>query len=206
MFLSLRGSAFYPKNTQTFLLIPHLRSPDNLEGKPGNPGEFDSPGQYLSEFIDGPGIRVGYDKEDLTCGYFQGDYRHSVPLGIMAKYSLEENYVRGIIHLENDDPDVWNPGLNLITVQLSFYGCYRWENCKGMVIAEITYKQGGSLWVRLEEAVKWEDYIFALRQLVVSSQTPLFEISVKKDLYDIASAGIFLASDGRVYIGGEVDF
>jgi hypothetical protein len=61
---------------------------------------------------------------------------------------------------------------------------------------------------RCEEAVVYRpwDAIFAMRQIVWNDLPALFEFSLTKRFYNIASFGAYAATDGRIYIGSSIDF
>lgn len=202
LFLSLRGAAVYRKTMETYLLIPHFTH--SL-----NPAEFDSPPQYLPIFLNAVGIRIGYISERFEVGYSQGDWRHSIPMGLNIKYKHKDFFIRTLIQLENSDPLIFALDLYRVFGQASFVSRFKLQHFDILGIAEISYDANGEWWIRIEEGIEYKTFMFAMRQIVnISSQNNpfLFEVSIKKNFFDITSFGIFAATDGRIYIGSEIKF
>jgi len=200
IFFSGRGAATYRQNEDTFLLF----SPQEYYK---NPGELDSNPSYFQVHRNGPGIRVGYRKEKYEVAYSQGDFRHSIPTAFLGKLNLGEDYLRLIVFSEYENPVIFQRDTLRRQVQLSYVGM----RSIGLgldfgYLAEVTYHQSGKWWTRLEEAVRWEGFTLALRQLWAPNESLLHEIGLKKNLEDVLSVGIHYASNNRFYLAGQIDF
>lgn len=199
--LSLRGAAVYSIDTETYLLVPHYSSTND-------PAEFDSPPQYMEEFVNAAGLRIGLSRGRFAFGYSQGDYRHLIPMGAVARYDDGRFGVRVLAQLYNYDPlvyDIANYRLRLQTTATAHETFGDWT-VKGL--AEF-YLVEDSRWdFRFEEAVVYDpwDVTFAMRQIAWNDLPALFEFSLSKRVGGLVSLGAFAGTDGRIYIGTSVDF
>ncbi len=199
MFISMRGAATYRQNYDTLLLV-YPYSVTN------NPAYFDSPAQFIPVFKTAAGIRAGFFFDHFEAGYSQGDYRHNIPAAAMVKYETEDYYVRGVFQFEHVNPFVYEPTNFNTCAQVSLGGNYSLGDFILRGIAETTLMSTNTIEVRFEEAVEYQKITFAIRELILNNQSPLFEASIKKNFYDVASLGLYGASDGRTYVGTEIKF
>ena len=199
IFVSLRGAAVYTLNQETLLLIPPYTSTNN-------PAEFDSPPQYISRFITGPGGRAGYRDDHLEIGYSQGDNRHYIPAAVLVKYTYEQFYARAAFQFEHANPLLFDPTDFNTQEQLSLGGNFGWNGWSFLFISEATYDSTNTLRIRLEQAVEYSGYRLAFRAMILNNQNPLFEGSIQKNLEGMASIGLMAASDGRAYIASSIEF
>jgi len=198
-FLSFRGAAVYKQNTETFLIIPHYTVTNN-------PAEFDSPVQYLPEFFNAAGVRIGFIRQNFEIAYSQADFRHNIPISAILKYSMDGLYLRGLFQLYYKNPLVFISTNIGMMGQLSAGGEVQIGDFKINSVLDINYGNNNRFWMRLEEALTYQDYTLGIRQFFMNYAAGLYEISIKKNFYRTASIGIFAASDKRAYLAMEVDF
>jgi hypothetical protein len=198
-FLSLRGAGNYQPNYDTFLLLPSFFSFDNA-------GEFDSPPQYLQRFLTPAGIRVGFVSDNLEIGYSQGDFRHAIPMAARVRYTGEGYTFQALLMRVNSDPLTYDLKNFYLTFQPSAKGELRFGEWSLLGFAELNWVEGWKISVRLEEAVSFNEFTFALRQIIPNDLPALFEFSLTKSFYSLCSLGVFASTDGRVYIGTKIDF
>ncbi|GEM_PF-1278681 len=222
-FISFRGAALYQFNTETYMLLPaYINSNNTAE-------TYDSPQQYINNAINyvipPPGIRVGYMDQNFELGYSQGDFRHDIPIAFLGKVTFDNFYIRALFQHSEIITNWFDPGLTNIATcsQLSFGGNYRIGEFLLCGIIEGVYWGGGTtnpsdqtynplsgnIWVRLEEAITWHEFTLAFRELVMNYAPTLYEVSLKKEFFDVDSFGILIGSDGiytRFYIGDEIYF
>lgn len=209
--VSLRGASSYPLSRDTYLMVPHTYYD-------GNPGEFDTPEQYLPDQMSAAGVRVGYYSDTLQIGYAQGDWRHIIPRAVMVKYTAERFGIRGLFQHQCVDAEDWISLLQEhdFTYQLTLTGSLPFGAFNLYGVAELTvsdfYTTAHELtyWVRLEQALEWNRFVFALRELLYvdsdGSTSFLFEGSVSRWFYDAVELGVFASTDGRIYVGTRVSF
>lgn len=199
-FFSPRGAATYRENFHSYLLVTPYYHVSNV-------AEFDSPSQFQAMFPTGPGIRIGYAGEHFEVGYSQGDFRHVIPSGIMAKAFGDDWYVRGVVLSEYADPLVYRADQKRHKAQLS-YGqhFYLTQEFRLAGIAEATYFQNGVWVMRFEEAVQFHGYTLGIRQLVKTASSMLLEFSFTRNFENAISVGVYYASTGNIYFGSEINF
>ncbi len=201
-FISLRGAASYQMNYDTILLF----APYNLLD---DPAQYDAPLQYIPNFVNAAGIRAGIRTDSFELGYSQGDFRHLIPSSIIARYSSDIFYVKGIVQYEHADPSSFDPTDYNIFCQISSGANYKAGEFKLQGMAEVTeFYTNNSYrsWLRLEEGVEYQGYTFGIRELLMSYAPTIYEFAIKKNLYDLVSIGFQYATDGRFYFGTLIDF
>ena len=198
-FFSMRGASAYPKNRETFLLIPHYFNQDN-------PGEFDTNNYYLKEQKFAPGIRIGYESKNILFAYSQGDFRHLIPMSMIIKFSLNNFYIRGLIYSINDNPLIYKDDLYTQTFQLSSLYKIQLDKFQFGILIEDTYifKSSNNIF-RAEQYVSAYNVTFGLREILNNSNF-LMEISIQKEIENIVSIGIFANTDNKIYIAALIDF
>ncbi len=199
VFISLRGAANYLQNTDSFLLlIPYKIQKET---------EFDSPDIYKELFPSYAGIRFGFDFSNFIFVYSQGDYRHMIPSGVMAKFMIKDFYIRGVSLFYHNNPVVYEPENLYFVNQLSMRKDFNIFDFLVSAIFDITHYTDGDLIVRVEEGITYNKITLALRELYnIKDSKFIFEFSIKKNFADIFNIGLQLATDGRIYIGTQVDF
>ncbi|HBE03944.1 MAG: hypothetical protein A2096_11325 [Spirochaetes bacterium GWF1_41_5] len=200
--LALRGAAVYRKDFRTMLLIPHYYFS-------GNPAQFDTPAQYLPVHKNAAGIRIGWFTENLEIAYSQGDWRHSIPMAALARFQYKNFSVRALCQIENDNPLEYEFSYYTFLEQLSAVLEIPVSAVTLAFITEATYHEDGKWWLRSEQAVMYKGFTFALREIYYRFKKNfpvLFEASFRKNFYNIASLGIFAATDRRIYLGSEIFF
>ncbi len=199
MFLSLRGAAVYRLNYESILLFTPYYFSDN-------PTQFDAPAQYIPEFTTAPGIRFGIKTESLEIGYSQGDFRHLIPSAVILRYTGDNFYIKGTIQYEHANPAIFEPENFHIYGQLSSMINYPVGDFNIICIAEITTYYQNRTWLRLEEGLKYAGITLGIRELMVNDLYTLYEFSIKKELYELASIGFLFSTDGRIYAATEINF
>lgn len=199
-FFSGRGAATYRENHDTYLLFsPHIYD--------RNPGETDEMPQYLRVYRTGPGIRLGYHAEKFEVGYSQGDFRHSIPSAFLGKINFGEDYARLVVYSEYENPLVFDRNLLYRQVQMSYAGMRPLSGPFNIgYLAEVNYHQLGRWWVRLEEAIQYEHYTLAMRELKAPDEPLLLEVSLKRNIENLMGLGLHYSSNGRVYLAASIDF
>ncbi len=199
-FLSLRGAAVYRLDTETWLLLPAYRSTNN-------PAEFDAPPQYRDEFLNAAGIRAGIMTGNFEVGYSQGDWRHSIPMAVLVKYTGDWFEAKAVLQLHNADPFVYEFANYRARGQANFRAARSFGKWTLRGLAEFSMFEDKSYTFRFEEAVEYDpwDVRLAFRQIACSGLPALFEVSLTREFDKLASIGIFAATDGRVYIGTSID-
>lgn len=201
IFFSGRGAATYRQNQDSFLLFsPHVYYQ--------NPGETsDDMPSYFHVYRTGPGVRVGYRKENFEVAYSQGDFRHSIPTAVMGKMNFGDNYLRLVLFSEYENPLIFQRETLRRQAQLSYVGKRPlWGPVNVGYLVEATYHQSGWWWYRLEEAFEYEKFTLAFRQLWAPSQPLLHEIGFKRDIEQLISLGVHYSSDNRLYLAAQIDF
>lgn len=202
-FVSLRGASVYKLDQDSFLLMKPYYSPDN-------PAEFDSPMQYIPHLtgsMSAPGIRTGFISDHFEIGYSQGDFRHAIPIAGVIKYFDDNFYVRTTIQRVNSEPLTYFIEKFFWVLQLSSAGHLKTGDFDLLGLGEVTWSQlDGSVWLRFEQGVEWNSWVLAVRELVRFGQPFLFEGSIRYNLYSVAYLGLFAGTDGRIYIGSQVEF
>lgn len=200
--LSLRGSGSYKMHTESKLLLPAAR-----EGE--NPAEFDSPDLYASQpypFFNAPGIRIAYYSETLEIGYSQSDFRHAIPMSFLARLSRDDWNLRLLLQRVNREPLTYDLTNFTVTAQLAASGALRFGDWTVSGLFDMIWPQVGDLWFRLEQAAEWSGWTFAIREIWRVPSGFLFEASVMRNFFEVASLGLFAATDGRYYLGSRIDF
>lgn len=202
-FVSFRGASVYKLDQDSYLLVKPYYSSDN-------PAEFDTPVQYIPHLtgsMSAPGIRAGFTSDHFEIGYSQGDFRHAIPIAGVIKYYDENFYVRTTIQRVNKEPLTYFIENFFWVLQLSSAGHLRIGEFDLLGLGDITWSQlDGALWLRLEQGVEWNSWILAVRELYRFGQPFLFEASIKYNLFSVASIGLFAGTDGRIYLGSQVEF
>lgn len=202
-FVSFRGASVYKLDQDSFLMLKPYYSPDN-------PAEFDTPAQYIPQLtgsMSAPGIRLGFISDNFEAGYSQGDFRHAIPIGGIIRYFNDDFYLKTTVQRVNSEPLTYFIEKFFWVLQLSSAGHLKIGDFDLLGLGEITWsQQDGSIWLRSEQGVEWNSWIFAIRELYRFGQTFLFEGSVKYNLFSVAYLGIFAATDGRIYVGSQIDF
>ena len=199
IFFSLRGASSYPKNRETFLLIPHYYNKDN-------PGEFDTNNYYLQESKFASGIRIGYKSDHFLFAYTQGDFRHLIPMSFIFKYSLSNFYIRSLIHSVNDNPLVYHDDLYTQTYQISMFYKKKINDFEFGFIVEDTYIMKSNInTIRLEQYINAYDVTLGFRE-ISNNNNFLLEISLQKKIKNILSIGIFANTEKKMYIVALIDF
>lgn len=199
VFLSLRGAANYLQNTDSLLLfLPYKVNPET---------EFDSPDIYKNLFPSYAGIRFGFDFDNFFVAYSQGDYRHMIPSGVIAKFMLEDFYLRWVSLFYHNNPVVYEPDNLYFVHQLSLRKDLKIFNFILSGIFDITYYTDNDLILRMEEGITYEKITLALRELYNFKDNKfVFEVSIKRNFADIFNLGLQLSTDGRYYIATEINF
>ncbi len=198
-FFSPRAAAPYREDLETFLAMPAYIF--------GSPAEFDPVTNYLMVHKVGPGVRLGYSADRFEVGYAQGDFRHSIPSGFMAKYRFDDLYVRAVMLSEYTDAATFDRNSLRRKVQVSSAG--RWALGPKITLgglAEVTYLDSGLFRFRLEQAVEHMGMTLAVRELFMNRGEFIAEVSLKRRLADIAALGVQYASNGSWYLVGNIDF
>lgn len=201
-FISFRGASVYKMDQNTFLLVKPYYSPDN-------PAEFDTPIQYMPHLtgsMSAPGVRLGFVSDHFEVGYSQGDFRHAIPIAGIIRYFNDDFYVKTTIQRVNSEPLTYFIEKFYWVLQLSSAGHLKIGDFEILGLGEITWSQlSNDIWLRSEQGVEWNSLTFAVRELYRFGHPFLFEGSVKYNLFSVASIGIFAGTDGRVYIGSEIN-
>lgn len=198
-FISPRAAAPYREDLETFLAIPAYIF--------GTPAEFDPVTHYMVVHKVGPGVRLGYAGERFEVGYSQGDFRHTIPTGFMAKYRFEDFYVRAVMLSEYLNPTVFDRNSMLRKFQVSSAGRYALTPKVTLgALAEVTYLDSGHWRFRLEQAVEHFGVTLGIRELFMEKGQFITEISLKRRLADLATLGLQYGSNGSWYFVGSVDF
>ncbi len=198
--LTFSGAAVLRKNTQTLLPVTPLY-------RPGNPGEFDTPDAYLPIFLNAAGLRLNLRLGKFALSYSQGDFRHSIPMAVMMKYSHANFYIRGLLQLENTDPLVYALDLYRADIQLSAGLYFSLPTVILRSIVEWTWSDRMSKnWLRLEQSAKYRNFTLAGRFLYRLDLSPIAELAFSYDIYSMCSMGIQWGTDGRLYVVSSIDF
>lgn len=198
-FVSLRGMAPYRLNYDTYLLFPSYTSTNN-------PAEFDSPQQYIERMNSPAGIRLGFISKNFEVAYSQGDYRHAIPSAVLLKLNNGACYIRGVVQYQHTNPLIFEPTVFTVVSQLSAGGEYQFGELTFGALAEVTWQMDGDVWFRAEQALTWNDYTLAVREIVPVQKPALFEASIKRNFAGYCSIGLFGATDGRAYLATEINF
>ncbi len=195
---SMRGAAVYRKNQTTWLLLSALHDPLL-------PTEFDDSTNLIPEHLTAAGIRIGLHFSGLTLGYSQGDWRHSIPMGILAKYQWTNNILRFVLQMENGDPLTYAIEDYKQTFQLAWITQLPLKSAIFHFQEEATYKPTPSeYWIRLEQAIQLKKWVFAVRELL-HQEAFVFDTAIQYNLGPL-NLGIQASSEGRYYIGSRIDF
>ena len=199
-FFSPRAAATYREDYETFLAMTAYVW--------GSPAEFDPVNNYLHVHGSGPGVRIGYTGERFEAGYSQGDYRHTIPQGLLAKYRFDDFYLRAVYLTEYSSAAVFDRTSQRQKFQLSGVGRYLLEDKVALgYLGEITYLDSGLFRFRFEQAVEHRGVTVAVRELFLNRGGPfVFEVSIKKRVANLAALGVQYASNGYWYVVGNVDF
>ncbi len=198
-YLSFRGAANYTQNPDTLLLfIPY---------KIQNETEFDAPQIYKDLFPSYAGIRAGFNGENFLIAYSQGDYRHMIPSGVNAKFFIKDFYIRWVSLFYHTNPLIYEPENFYFIHQLSLRKDFSTGNFILSGIIEGTYYTDGDIVLRMEEGVTYHKFTLALRELYnFKNNDFILEASIKRNFGGIFNLGIQAGTDGRWYIGTEVNF
>lgn len=195
---SLRGAAVYRKNQTSWLLLPALHDPLL-------PTLFDDSTHLIPEHLTAAGIRLGIHVGNFVAGYSQGDWRHSIPMGILAKYQWQNHTLRFVLQMENGDPTTYALGDYKQTFQLAFISKVPLSVLTLHIQEEATYKVYSSeYWIRLEQAIDYQKWRWALRELLHQNNF-VFDTALLYDLGPL-SLGIQASTEGKYYIGSKIDF
>lgn len=209
MFISMRGAAVYRLNTDSLLWIKPYYTENNA-------ADFDHSSYYMPVSSNAAGIRVGFCGDNWEAGYSQGDFRHSIPSAVMARYFDSNWSVRATVQFEHANPLVYLPNDFNVNAQLSASGWIGFGDWNFGGLAEVTYNRTldtntlaatDTYYLRLEQAVEWKgDWRFALREIVKNWNTGVVEASVSKEFADSLTIGLHAATDGKYYIGSAIEF
>ncbi len=198
-YISLRGAANYTQNPDTFLLF----TPYQLQEET----EFDAPKMYKKLFMSYAGVRIGFSGENYLIAYSQGDYRHMIPSGVKLKYFNSDFYIRWVSLFYHNNPLVYEAENLYFVHQMSIRKDFDFNEVNFLTIFEVTYYTDEDFILRIEEGVSYKRFIFALRELYnFRNNDFIFEASLKRNFGEIFNIGLQLSTDGRYYIGTEVNF
>ncbi len=198
-FFSPRAAATYREDYETFLSMTAYIW--------GSPAEFDPVNNYLLVHRVGPGIRLGYSGDRFEVGYSQGDFRHTIPAGFLAKYRFDDFYLRAVYLTEYLSAAAFDRSSLRRRVQLSGAGRYPLTPLFTLgYLGEVTFLDDGLWRFRFEQAMEHNDITLGIRELFQNRGNLVIEASIKRRLAKIASIGVQYATTGAWYLVGNVDF
>ncbi len=198
-FVSPRAAAVYREDLETFMAMPAYIY--------GSPAEFDPVTNYLVMHKSAPGIRFGYGTDRWEVGYSQGDYRHSIPSGLMAKVKFDDFYLRAVTLAEYTNEAIFDRSSLVRKVQLSGAGkLVLTPKITLGLLGEVTYLDNGKWRLRAEQAMEHFGMTLGLRELWINGGEFVMEVSLKRRVADMVAIGAQYASNGSWYLVGNIDF